>query len=444
MGSVVGTFCLARCCEPCCGYCGCCGSKDIPLHVSELTPHLITSLLHSGGTLDDTSIVTSVNSSAFIHDGGIGRAIYRLELEYDPPNSGPQRIICKMTPSETETRILGEILKMYESEVNYYNYNMISTTGMEGPKLYFAKHGGYGRFILLQEDLAPAKTTKINDGASFAQAHIAIKNVARLHAMYRGKVSTSPTTKDWVLRADDLKYWSLVENALRKSVAMLNEARYREFRIEQKEIPHFHGAALYLSNNWKPYQDYITENLKRKNPNAMFTHTLRHGDYHLENMFFDVPGMHGPTFKCVDYQLVREDNGAVDVCYFIVRNLTCDLRRKFEKQLIMLYYKEMHSNGATDLTMTELLLSYQLGIFCPVLMFAVGQKYAKDDSKTNIKCAVERIDKAVLDWGCLDALDMFSSKSFNGMTVLSKDEIRQIIPHMYHEYLDLDDRKSIR
>merc|ERR1712080_729479 len=114
--------------------------------------------------------------------------------------------------------------------------------------------------------------------------------------------------------------------------------------------------------------------MKRKNENAIFKTTFIHADFHVENMFFDAPGENGPTFKCIDYQLVKELNGIYDVMYFIVLSLQIDVRQQHEKELIKFYYNEMRANGASDLTISELLLSYIFYLYGPVLTLVIGMK----------------------------------------------------------------------
>ena len=49
-----------------------------------------------------------------------------------------------------------------------------------------------------------------------------------------------------------------------------------------------------------------------------------------------------------------------ELCYFIGTSMTIEDRRKYECELLQLYYDEMKANGA-DISMQDVLLEYQAG-----------------------------------------------------------------------------------
>merc|ERR1712228_227283 len=162
-----------------------------------------------------------------------------------------------------------------------------------------------------------------------------------------------------------------------------------------------------------------SENMKRKNKNRMFKRTFLHGDFHVENIFFDVVGKDGKKSpRIIDYQLVIEGDGCRDVVYYNVFNLKPDIRQKHEKQIIELYYKEMHENGATDFSMTECLLSYIISYMFPVPITAITQKDStggdSEEGKKKIKLYMTRTNQAIKDWNCVNTMKLVLEKSPNG------------------------------
>jgi aminoglycoside/choline kinase family phosphotransferase len=69
--------------------------------------------------------------------------------------------------------------------------------------------------------------------------------------------------------------------------------------------------------------------------------TLVHGDFRLDNLFFDDDG----SVAVVDWQLSMRAPGQTDLVYFCANNLTVANRRQFETALIERYVTAIHAAG---------------------------------------------------------------------------------------------------
>ena len=73
--------------------------------------------------------------------------------------------------------------------------------------------------------------------------------------------------------------------------------------------------------------------------------TITHGDYRLDNLFFDEDG----SVAVIDWQMSMRAPGQADLVYFCANNLTVEMRRAHEDELIERYVDGLHAHGvATD------------------------------------------------------------------------------------------------
>ena len=73
--------------------------------------------------------------------------------------------------------------------------------------------------------------------------------------------------------------------------------------------------------------------------------TLIHGDFRLDNLFFDDgPGGSGEV-AVIDWQMAMRAPGGTDLVYFCANNLTVDMRRRHERDLIDRYLRGLVAAG---------------------------------------------------------------------------------------------------
>merc|ERR1712232_623231 len=205
-------------------------------------------MLQKGGAIPSDVSVKSVEKKAFGIGEGLMSIMYRLEVEYDKDATDakqqddtpwPTTLVAKVTPPALKARIIGELFECFKCEVEWYENHMPERSGMQAPKTYFAAHGGYGRYVLLMEDLAPRKCGDQMQGISANDVQGAVKAAAKLHAKYINQVTEAPETKGWVRRQDDAVFYDLVRTKYDQSLAILDEARYNVFGTDAKDVPEF-------------------------------------------------------------------------------------------------------------------------------------------------------------------------------------------------------------
>jgi hypothetical protein len=69
--------------------------------------------------------------------------------------------------------------------------------------------------------------------------------------------------------------------------------------------------------------------------------TMTHGDFRLDNLFFDDDG----SVAVIDWQLSMRAPGQADFVYFCANNLTTELRRAHERDLLDRYVEGLHAGG---------------------------------------------------------------------------------------------------
>ncbi|MGB8857804.1 MAG: phosphotransferase [Ilumatobacteraceae bacterium] len=94
--------------------------------------------------------------------------------------------------------------------------------------------------------------------------------------------------------------------------------------------------------------------------------TITHGDFRLDNMFFHEDG----TVAVIDWQLCMRAPGQADLVYFCANNLTIDMRRAHEDDLIERYVAGLHANGVPEHAVT--IDSVRRGYIEGLLFYAVS------------------------------------------------------------------------
>ena len=85
--------------------------------------------------------------------------------------------------------------------------------------------------------------------------------------------------------------------------------------------------------------------------------SICHGDYRLDNLFFDYdkdgsgalsvdPVTGEPQWCVIDWQLVMATNPAFELSYFISQSVTNEFRLAHEKRLLHAYYLELTAEGS--------------------------------------------------------------------------------------------------
>ena len=115
--------------------------------------------------------------------------------------------------------------------------------------------------------------------------------------------------------------------------------------------------------------------------------------------------------------------------------MTIEDRRKYECELLQLYYDEMKANGA-DISMQDVLLEYQAGCTTMLVIYTIAQKDTQVDSeraKELIRVSQQRAWAQIQDLGYENAMKLVWSLPIEEVCgrVWSEKELKEMLPEKY-------------
>ncbi len=271
----------------------------------------------------------------------------RLDIHYDRPTDAPGTMVAKLPAADETSRATAKALRSYENEVRFYQ-QLAPELPIRTPKAYYADIDvESASFVLLLEDLAPARQGDQLRGCSPEQAQIALRELVKLHASRWGDRTLADI--EW-LHGD--------------------KATNQQF------------LASLLPGLWEGFRDRYTADLGDdviRAGTVLFSEieaylmadsgpaTVVHGDYRLDNLLFDpTPG--GVPVAVVDWQMCTDGPAMNDVAYFIGAGLGVDERRSAEADLVDEYHASLAAAGVTDYTLDQCWHEYRRGTWSGLIM----------------------------------------------------------------------------
>jgi hypothetical protein len=317
-------------------------SPPIVTRAEDLTAEWLTAALRpSIGDAAVTGFATEV-----VGTGQMGDSV-RLSLTYDRAVEGaPASVVAKLPASDPTSRATASSLRNYEIEVSFYR-ELAPVLPVRAPACHYAAHDPESHdFVLLLEDLAPARQGDQLAGCSFDHAALAVDELVRLHAPRWGDPSLAGLP--WLDR-------STPETAAFTAQLVANlfdgfRARYAD-RLDADVLAVAERLVAGLG-------DYLTAD-----PGPQ---TVAHGDYRLDNLLFGTDEG-GPPVAVVDWQTVTLGAGVSDLSYFIGAGLLTDDRRAHERDLVRRYHDGLRAAGV-ELSWDDLWAQYRRFTFGGLLM----------------------------------------------------------------------------
>ncbi len=291
--------------------------------VEEFTPEALTDRLskHSGWHDLQVSTVTAAPIGA-----GQMASNYRLELSYAlRPESAPDTVIAKVASTDPASRQMGAATGAYQREVLFYQH-LADLTTVRAPRCFHAEIAeDRCDFLLLLEDMGPARTVEQIGGCTPDQADIALAQAAALHGgSWR---HTTVAQHDWL----PVKH---VWDALTAAVPQMTDPWLERF-----------DAFL------EPEHAAVVRRLGAEVPAWLTTladhRTLWHGDFRLDNMLFDAHDGATPI-AVLDWQSAAAAPGIIDVSYFLGNSLNVSDRAAHERTLVNEYHRRLLSHGVDN------------------------------------------------------------------------------------------------
>lgn len=318
------------------------GTLTIPSSLAEVTTGWLSEVLGAP--------VRSFDAEVIGEGVGLMGELSRLRLTYDRGGTGPASVVVKLPASHPENRAVAGFYRFYEREAAFYQ-DLAPSVGVPVPLCHHvAADVAADRYVLVLEDLCGLRCGDQVAGASLAQAEAAVDLMATLHATWwdhplLDEFAWLPNIDDPINKAAQgnyLQVWPVFLDRLghlldADEVAMGESvgARYGElFDIAQ-------GRPL----------------------------TLTHGDFRLDNLFFDDTG----RATVIDWQIATKGKGGYfDVVYFLGGSLDPELRRREGDRLMGDYEAALAARGAPPLPEGERLEAMQIAALICLLYPVIG------------------------------------------------------------------------
>ena len=335
---------------------------DFPVLLEDVTAEWL------GSVLDGT--VSALRAEP-VGTGQIGTC-FRLHLD----GSGvPATLVVKLPVPDPAARAM--VAGAYRGEARFYR-DLADTVGVRTPVCHFVDFDEAGDFVLLLQDMTPARQGDQIAGCTVAQALDAVENLAGLHG---------PRWCDPDLVAND--------------GFLLNTAEDAALAVE-----FFAPCVDSFLESLGPLLDPADHELLRAVPAALHDwllarserYGLVHGDYRLDNLLFPEDG--GPGSVAVDWQTLSLALPARDLSYFIATSLDPAVRRAHERDLVGAYHRALGPAVTAGYSLEECWDDYAFALLQVPLVCVFGQVYGQSTERG------DRMFAAMVTRGCAAMRDL--------------------------------------
>lgn len=263
---------------------------------------------------------------------------YRFELTYSPEGAGPATVVGKFASEDPTSRAFGQETGFYRSEVRFYESVAQRLSVAVPTPIYAALHENETDFVVLLDDLAPARVVDQLVGATPDEAAIVVEQAAVLHAgsWYDKELARVP----WLR--------SIVDAFLGATDQF--PAISALFREQFGDLVPEHDLAEAAKLN-----DYV-EDWKRV---LVEPRCLWHSDFRVDNMLFDAKDGAIPV-AILDWQTVGMGVGTIDLAYFLGGSLTTEDRRTHERDLVQHYHAALVAHGVEGYSFEDCWADYRV------------------------------------------------------------------------------------
>jgi hypothetical protein len=308
----------------------------------DITAHWLTAALRAS----DPDLEVRAVEIEKIGTGQTG-ANYRLHLDAD---GLPPTLVAKTAAGDRAAR--ERVSQGYRSEVGFYTV-LRNRVRIRTPRCWHAEISDDNcTFVLLLDDLAPARPGVQADGCTVEQARDAVRNLAGLHA---------PLWNDSELFEHGGFLGSMIGDrapflgTITQSAAEVFCERYADELGDDAETLRTSAA---LTGRWVGIATGVV--------------ALLHGDYRLDNLMFPEQG---PGVYAVDWQTLTVAPPGRDLGYFLATSRLVDDRRTHQDALIEEYLDELRSLGV-GMTREQCAIEVRLGLLHAPMITMIGAAYA--------------------------------------------------------------------
>jgi Ecdysteroid kinase-like family len=306
-----------------------------PHQSGQLDVEWLTQRLRAAGVLREAAVVAVRGKP--IGNGLLGQSV-RFELQLDrEEDSAPKALVGKFAATGPSSRALCVANELYLREVRFYQ-EVAPSVSMCTPRIYVAEIDlATHDYILLMEDLSPARQGDQLAGCSIQDCMVALGEIAKLHAVYWRRPDLSD--RPWLR--------GVPERYRRQAAALPNAVQQYMQRFGSRLEPEVRRL---LEGFASRYSLVVGD---RTSP-----WTLQHGDFRLDNVMFDVRDRAG-TMATLDWQTINAGCGLFDVAFFVGCALPTDQRRRVECDLVRGYHDGLCRLGVCDYSFEECWRDYR-------------------------------------------------------------------------------------
>lgn len=368
----------------------------IPERLEDLTPEWLTRVLRERGVLK-TARVTGARQQLLGEGEGFVGVLARLILELEPQEDGaPRTLIAKLPTPIAQNRAMGELLGAYEREILFYE-ELADKLPLRAPTPYYTaldrdraserqeqiiglvdrlplwllrramalsvRIAGRKtrRYVLLMEDLGGSRQGDQVAGGGVEDCRRALIAVARMHAAF------------WESRLLDGRFYLTKQDLSCRTRHLM----YLDARADfERRFSALFPLGLDRLAAW--LGDHGAEVARRLHGDA--PQTLLHGDFRLDNLFFDDTNPTDPTVV-IDWQLAGRGCAAYDVAYLISGALPVDVSRADERALLAAYHDALVAGGVKDYDAARFELDYARALLCVLQVVATTDTMEMGDDR---------------------------------------------------------------
>lgn len=363
---------------------------EIPTGPQALTAEWLTDVLRKSGTISQAK-VNSFEIEARSDEQGITGQLVRLILSYDShEEDAPQSLMAKFPATDAATR--NTFRGHYIREVRFYK-ELAPKVKLRTPRCYLSAldmqsgDAETPKFVLLLEDLAPAKSGDWVAGCTLEQAELAIRQIAEFHAAWWDSPELSKMT--WLLRPSPASFAQ-------------SQKRYkRQWNPFLKKITGRFPDKL-LAVGERVGEHYISIMQQLQEP----PQTVIHNDYQLGNLFLAAPESSSPLVV-IDWQTLAIGLGVFDVACLLGGNIAPQDRRAREMDLLRLYHSILMDNGVQNYAFDQCFNHYRLCMLRLLIRYVLvvgGDHLTTEQEQMFCNAIVPRYIAAVLDLNAQEIL----------------------------------------
>tara|TARA_B110000014_G_scaffold3055_1_gene2381 strand:- start:4901 stop:5986 length:1086 start_codon:yes stop_codon:yes gene_type:complete len=316
-------------------------TKDFPSTIDDVSADWLTGVLQGSGF--DGAQITDLQVEVIGEGVGIMGLLYRVKLSYSESSAKevPQSVVIKVPSPHEQTRHIARAFMFYGKEIGFYR-DAAKDTPLETPRCYAAHHDPESDdFVLVLEDLDGMEVISQLDGCPIDKAEIAIEALARHHAAFWESERFSEDLA-WLPFGWDVPFPQAIAQGFSQAWPTCMEM-----------FPN--GVSERIKKVGEKFPTVTSEMMELADSPV----TLAHGDFRLDNLFFQ-----NEDLKVIDWQICIKTVGGYDVGYFLSQSLTIEDRRNHERDLLDKYRKTLSEIGL-DYPQDRLMEDYRRSVlFC--------------------------------------------------------------------------------